>query len=492
MNKILKISTFVCIIFSTLHAENIDSSIVKIFTVSKGTDYMEPWNSSILRSTGSGSIISGNRILTNAHVVANETFLEVKKYGDTKRYQAEVLEVSHDADLALLAVKDPEFFKDTKPLDFGILPNIQDKVTVYGYPMGGNTISVSTGIVSRIEHNRYAHSGQSFLAIQIDAAINPGNSGGPTISNGKIVGVVMQGITMSQNIGYMVPVDIIQHFLKDVSDGIHDGFPKLGIMTDTIENPTLKKYYHLGEDEGGILVVDIVYNSILKDVLKRDDIITAIDGHRIESDGTVEFRDNQYTHFKFFIDEHQYGDKVTLDVLRKGKKMTLNVKLPDRPSKEKSSYSKLEYDKMPSYFMFGGYVFTPVTQNLLNSSMSPVLSLRYNATKFPTKEKQELVVLLKVLASAHTRGDYGISMWHIIKVNGKEYRDFKEFYNLVINSKEKYVVLEDEDGAKVVIDRQEALTIESELLKRYSIKANKSSDLDAAFTSSESNSTEVK
>ncbi|HIP50618.1 MAG TPA: serine protease [Campylobacterales bacterium] len=462
---------------ATIKSPSIDSSIVKIYTVSKSTNYLEPWNSSVGHSSGSGSIISGNRILTNAHVVANETFLEVKKYGDTKRYQAKVIEVSHDTDLALLEVEDKDFFKDTTPLTFGVLPKMQDKVTVYGYPMGGHTISVSTGIVSRIEHNRYAHSGKRFLAIQIDAAINPGNSGGPTISNGKIVGVVMQGITFSQNIGYMVPVDIIQHFLKDVSDGKHDGFPKLGIMTDKIENPSLKEYYHLAEDAGGIIVVDIVHNSILKDVLQKEDIITAIDGHKIESDGTVEFRENQYTHFKYFIDLHQYGDEVSLEVLRDGKKVSLKATLPKTSSKEKSTYSKLEYDKMPTYFMLGGYVFSPITQNLLNTSGSPVLGLRYSATKFPTKDRQELVVLLKVLASTHTRGDYGISMWHIEKVNGKEFKDFKEFYALVSDTKEKFVVLEDEDGAKVVINKEEALAAEDELLKRYSIKANKSDDL---------------
>ncbi|CAA6798903.1 MAG: serine protease; identified by sequence similarity; putative; ORF located using Blastx/Glimmer [uncultured Sulfurovum sp.] len=477
MQNIFKLLALLSLVLSFGHTATIDSSIVKIYTVSKSTNYLEPWNSSVGRSSGSGSIISGNRILTNAHVVANETFIEVKKYGDTKRYQAKVLEVSHDTDLALLEVEDKDFFKGTEALTFGVLPKMQDKVTVYGYPMGGHTISVSTGIVSRIEHNRYAHSGKRFLAIQIDAAINPGNSGGPTISNGKIVGVVMQGITFSQNIGYMVPVDIIQHFLKDVEDGKHDGFPKLGIMTDKIENPSLKKYYKLEEDAGGIIVVDIVHNSILKDVLMKEDIITAIDGHKIENDGTVEFRENQYTHFKYFIDLHQYGDKVSLEVLRKGKKVSLTAVLPKTSSPERSTYSQLEYDKMPTYFMLGGYVFSPITQNLLNASGNPVLGLRYSATKFPKKDKQELVVLLKVLASSHSRGDYGISMWHVEKVNGKEFKDFKEFYKLVTTTKDKFVVLEDEDGAKVVINKEEALASEKELLQRYSIKAYKSDDL---------------
>jgi S1-C subfamily serine protease len=477
MKIISKLFFLLAILTSMAYSNGINRSIVKIYTVSKYPNYLEPWNSTVSRSSGSGSIISGNRILTNAHVVANQTFLEVKKYGDTKRYQAKVLEVSHETDLALLEVNDVDFFKDTTALTFGTLPQMQDKVTVYGYPMGGNTISVSTGIVSRIEHNHYAHSGQSFLSIQIDAAINPGNSGGPSISDGKIVGVVMQQIAMSQNIGYMVPVDVVQHFLKDVEDKRHDGFPKLGIYTEMIENPTQKEYYKLDEKAGGILVVDIFYNSPFKGVLKKEDIITAIDGHKIESDGTVAFRENQYTHFKYYIDMHQYGDEVTLDVLRDAKKMTLKVNLPTKKPSGSAQYAALEYDKMPTYFMLGGYVFSPLTQNILNSSRQPLLPLRYKSTKFPTKEKQAMVVLLKVLPSSISRGNYSVGLWEIEKVNGKSFKDFNEFYDLVMNSKEKYIILEDEDESKLVIDREKAKAIEKELLQRYSIKATQSDDL---------------
>lgn len=479
MKSFLKVLSFIVMIFSLLEGGEVDASIVKIYTVSKTPNYLEPWNSTVERFSGSGSIIAGNRILTNAHVVANETFLEVKKYGDTKRYRAKVIEVSHDTDLALLEVADKEFFKNVKPLEFGELPKIQDKVTVYGYPMGGNTISVSTGIVSRIEHTNYAHSGKNFLAIQIDAAINPGNSGGPSISNGKIVGVVMQGITLSQNIGYIVPVDVVQHFLKDVEDGIYDGFPKLGIYTEEIENPTFKEYYKLDENSGGILVVDILYNSPLIDVLKKEDIITAIDGHKIENDGTVEFRDKQYTHMKYFIDVHQFWDEVKLDVIRDGKKLLLKAILKNTKNSGHQTYTPFEYDKMPTYFILGGYVFTPLTQNLLDSSRQALFPLRELASKFPTKEKQESVILLKVLASELSRGDYDISLWKIEKVNGQEFKNFKEFYKLVMESKHKYVILEDEDGSKVVIDKEKALAIEDKILSRYSIKSNVSDDLKA-------------
>ncbi len=477
MKKILKLFILIGVFSSIIYANGINKSIVKIYTVSKIPNYLEPWNSTIRRSTGSGSIISGDRILTNAHVVANRTFIEVKKYGDTKRYQAKVLFVSHDVDLALLEVKDKEFFRDTTPLEFGELPNIQDKVTVYGYPMGGNTISVSTGIVSRIEHNIYVHSAKSFLAIQIDAPINPGNSGGPAISKGKLVGVVMQQIRRSQNIGYMVPIPIVRHFLKDVEDGRYDGFPQLGVYTEMLENPTQKEYFKLGKDEGGILVVKILYNSPFINVLKKYDIITAIDGHKIESDGTVEFRENQYTKFKYYIDVHQYGDEVTLTVYRDGKKLDLKVKFPEKSQHQSFGFTKFEYDKMPTYFMIGGYVFVPLTENLLGKSRRPNLPLRYGATKFPTKDKQQIVLLLKVLASSLSRGDYSIAFWKIDKVNGKSFKDFKDFYKIIENSKDKYIVLEDDDGSKIIIDKEKALNIDKELLQRYSIKSTKSDDL---------------
>lgn len=478
MKNMLKILVFLSMTFSMVEAGEIDESIVKIYTVSKTPNYLEPWNSTVQRSSGSGSIISGNRILTNAHVVANETFLEVKKYGDTKRYQAEVLYVSHESDLAILKVKDTKFFKDTVPLEFGHLPSIQDKVTVYGFPMGGNTISVSTGIVSRIEHNRYAHSGKKFLAIQIDAAINPGNSGGPAISKGKIAGIVMQGITFSQNIGYIVPVDVVQHFLEDIKDGEYNGFPKLGIYIKNLENPTIKKYYHLDENMSGILVIDILYGSPLEDVLEKEDIIISINGHNIEDDGTVEFRSKQFTDFKYFIDELQVKDEVTLKVLRNGKEIVLQSKMNSTNDKT-MSFANLEYDQVPNYFIHGGYVFTPLTKNLLNASRLSLMPLRYQAEhKWPTKEKQEVVLLLKVLASSLNQGDHMMRLWAIEKINGQAFKTFKEFYMKIKNFKGESIVLEDEDGAKIVIDHKEAVAIQDEILKRYSIKSSVSERLE--------------
>ncbi|AKF25586.1 serine protease [Sulfurovum lithotrophicum] len=460
----------------TTEEEIAKQAIVKIYTTFKAPNYQEPWNSSMASATGSGAIIEGKRILTNAHVVANHTFIEVERYGERKRYIAKVKFVSHQADLALLEVEDETFFNGVTPLQFDGLPQIEQKVVVYGYPMGGSTLSATIGVVSRIEHHRYSHSGEKFLAIQVDAAVNPGNSGGPALSNGKIVGVVMQVIKRSQNIGYLVPVMMVKHFLKDIEDGKCDGFADLGLTTQKMENPAIRHYYHMDENETGKLVAEIVYNSSLKGILKKGDILTAIDGHKIENDGTIAFRPHEFTDFNYYVDRYQMHQSVELEVLRNGEKMKVDANLTNTAD-DILLVKTTRYDRMPTYYIYGGYVFSPLTRNLLLSTNRNRLALSYFATQWPTKEKKEVVVLLKVLASDISRGNNGFAMWPIEKINGETFDSFKTFFEKFNNAEGQYVVLEDKDGVRVVIDRKEAETKQKKILDKYNIEYDRSIDL---------------
>ena len=174
---------------------DVHKSIVRITTTAQEPDYRVPWNpGSISTGIGAGFVIDGNRILTNAHVVSNGRFISVQRENDPRQYSGQVKFIAHDCDLAIVTVSDPNFFKTMHPLNFGPLPTIQSVVDVYGYPIGGERLSVTQGIVSRIDFESYSHSGaDSHLAVQIDAAINPGNSGGPVLQNGKVVGIAFQG-----------------------------------------------------------------------------------------------------------------------------------------------------------------------------------------------------------------------------------------------------------------------------------------------------------
>ena len=456
--------------------EQLRSAIVKVYTVVKTPNYSVPWSSSIQQISGSGAVIPGHRILTNAHVVANCTFIEVQRYGERRRYIAHVEAVSHQLDLALLKVDDPSFFKGITPLKLGTLPQIEQKVSVYGFPMGGDTLSVTAGVVSRIEHQRYVHSGESFLAIQIDAAVNPGNSGGPAISDGRIVGVVMEGIQKAQNISYLVPTVMIRHFLNDLKDGHLDGVPAFAVLTQPTENPSLKAAYGLKPHQGGVLVDMVLPTGGLKGMLKKGDVITAIDGHRIQEDATAAFRRNEFTNYEYYVQRHQMGEKVRLDLIRNGKKVTVEAPLLKRAD-QLLLIGTYRYDTMPRYSILGGYVFAPLTRNLAVRVARGHIDLIPYVEDFVSRKRKEVVLLLRVLPSALSRGNYGYLYWPVAKVDGRSFADFKSFLRLLNTGSSPRIVLENRRGEQVIIDRKKALKMQKEILRKYNIEYAQSPDL---------------
>ena len=317
-------------------AKDVRDSMVKIYSVQNKPDYDNPWNMDGPESVnGSGCVISGNRVLTNAHVISDQTFIQIRLYGQSKKYPARVLAVSHEADLALITPVDASLLTGVPSLQIGDLPEAQQEITVYGFPEGGETLSTTTGVISRIEHQIYIHSIQDLLAAQIDAAINRGNSGGPVILENKIVGIAMQLRKESENIGYMVPAPIIKHLLLDLDDGNYDGIPKAGIALQKVENQSLKKMYRLKDDLSGVLIIDIIPGSPASGKLFPDDIILSIDGHSVADDGTVEFRPKERTDFSYYIQQHQIGEAVSMNVFREGREETIELIL-----KHKSDYER--------------------------------------------------------------------------------------------------------------------------------------------------------
>lgn len=97
-----------------------------------------------------------------------------------------------------------------------------------GYPIGGDTVSVTAGVVSRVEMMPYSHGQAELLGVQVDSAINPGNSGGPAFNDQRqVVGVAFQGLapTEAEAIGYIIPWVVVSHFLDDVErHGRYTGF----------------------------------------------------------------------------------------------------------------------------------------------------------------------------------------------------------------------------------------------------------------------------
>ena len=442
-------------------------AVVKVFTHALTPNHTKPWNAGVDSSgTGSGVIVNGNMILTAAHVVTDATYIEVQKHEDPKKFFAHVKWIAHDADLALLEIEDKTFFEGTVAKKLGATPKRQEGVAVYGYPLGGNKISITQGIISRIEFTRYAHSYVELLTIQIDAAINPGNSGGPGFNNkGEIVGIAIQGLTGSNNIGYIAPVNVIQHFFDDIKDGTYDGFPVDGTIMQPMENKDLKEYYNMGQ-RTGVLIRKVYKHSSSDGYIKDEDIILGIDGINVADDNTVEVDGLGRVSANYLIAQHFVGDVLHVKILRDNKELIV-----DMPLKATVGILMYGYDHTQRYYIFSGFVFMPY--NSKNFAY-----LRYLPDDFYYKleessiadneNKEKEIVFIRLILEDKINSGYSVSNAIVKTINEEEVDSLDDLAQKIKDSKNKVKIVTAE--GVYILDKDKAMKEEANILKRYGVK----------------------
>jgi len=457
------------------HAQpgEIRKSLARISNTAQEPNYRIPWLPGAQGGgSGTGWVVSKDRLMTNAHVISNAKFLTVEKEGDPRKYIAHVEHVAHDCDLALVKVDDPRFFQGTKPLPVGGLPELESTVSVFGYPIGGERLSVTQGVVSRIDFRPYTHSTvDSHLTIQIDAAINPGNSGGPVLQNGKVVGVAFQGYSgdVAQNVGYMIPTPVIQHFLKDVSDGRYDRYVDLSVGTFPLLNPAQRKALGLAEDDRGVMVSSVLTAGSSAGALKVGDVILSIDGHAVASDGMVELEGERIQMAE--VSERKFvGDSLKVEVIRDRKPMTLTVKFA---SAFPFTMNANQYEKLPQYVLFGGLLFQPLTRNLVNAYQFQNPRVDYYFDYFIQrevyKEHPEVVVLSSILNDPINTylGDFREGI--VEKVNGVEIRTLRDLAAAFAKPSDYYVIDFIGAGRPLVLERAAVEAARERIKSRYNV-----------------------
>ncbi|CAL9199912.1 unnamed protein product [Musa hybrid cultivar] len=456
-------------------------SVVKVFTVSSSPNYFLPWQNKAQReSMGSGFVIPDRRIVTNAHVVADHTFVLVRKHGSPTKYKAEVQAIGHECDLALLTVDSKEFWDGMNFLELGDIPYLQEAVAVVGYPQGGDNISVTKGVVSRVEPTQYVHGAAQLMAIQIDAAINPGNSGGPAIMGDKVAGVAFQNLSGAENIGYIIPVPIIKHFIAGVEDkGKYVGFCSLGLSCQSTENVQLREHFHMRPEMTGVLVSKINPLSDAHNMLKKDDIILAFDGVPIANDGSVPFRNRERITFDHLVSMKKPGETAILSVLRDGIEQEFSISL--RPLQPLVPVH--QFDKLPSYYIFAGLVFVPLTQPYLHEygedwyNTSPRRLCERALRELPKRAGEQLVILSQVLMDDINAGYERLSEFQVKKVNDVEVENLKHLCGLIEGCTEESIRLDLDDERVIVLNYKNARLATSRILKRHRIPSAMSNDL---------------
>jgi len=450
-------------------------SVARIDNTMQDANYRVPWLPGALGGgSGTGWVVSANRILTNAHVVSNARFLTVSKEDDPKKYIATVEHIAHDCDLALLKVDDPAFFKNTKPLELGGIPELESTVAVFGYPIGGDRLSVTQGVVSRIDFRTYTHSVlDSHLTIQIDAAINPGNSGGPVLQDGKVVGIAFQGFSgdVAQNVGYMIPTPVIRHFLKDIEDGHYDRYMDLSISVANTLNPAMRKALGLADDDRGVMVSAVQSAGACAGKLEVGDVLMSIEGHEIASDGLVVL-DGERVLMSEVAERKFLGDEIKMDILRGKKPLSVTIKF-DRawPFLMQAN----SYDTPPPYVLFAGLLFQPLSRNLVGAYQFQNERLNYFFDNFVSKEiykeHPEVIVLAAILPDPINTYLSDFREGIVDEINDHKIRTLKDMADAFEEKPEFYVIKFIGYSRPLVLERSALEAARERIRKRYNVLA---------------------
>ncbi|KAA3458301.1 protease Do-like 9 [Gossypium australe] len=452
-------------------------AVVKVFCTHVEPNFSLPWQRKRqYDSTSSGFLISGRRVLTNAHSIDYYFRVTVQKRWSNTKYLATVLCIGTECDIAKLTVYDDEFWEGVSPVEFGELPALLDAVTIAGYPIGGDTISVTSGVVSRLDILFYIQ-GFHILCIlhdylQIDAAINSGNSGGPAFNDkGYCVGIAFQSLRQdeAENIGYVIPTPVIQHFIQDYEkNGAYTGFPILGIEWQIMENPDLRKAMDMKPEQKGVRICRVNPIAPESEVLKSSDIVLSFDGVDISNDGTVPFRHGERIGFSYLVSQKYAGDSSAIKVLRNSEILNFNVKL--------TSLRRLipahNEGRPPSYYIIAGVVFTTVSVPYLRSQYGD--NYEYEApAKLSDKllhsmshsPDEQLVVVYQVLASAINTG-YEYIVNAQVRITMKNLRRLAE---MVENCDDEFLKFDLEYDQIVVLRTKTAKAATPDILATHGI-----------------------
>jgi S1-C subfamily serine protease len=312
-----------------------DDGVVQII-VRKSND------SSTERDIGSGIVYdTTGHIITNNHVVDSALKISVV-FHDGKSYGANVVGTDPYADLAVVKVDANASVLYPLPLGNSADLRIGDQVAAIGNPFGLSG-SMTQGIVSQL--GRLLNPPNSSFSIpnviQTDAPINPGNSGGPLLNmQGEVIGIttaIQSGTGEFSGVGFAIPSNTMKKIVPVLIDTGHYKHPWLGIsgvsidfdLASTLQLPV----------SSGFMIENVVPNSPAaiaglhgyKETKTIDgtkyeiggDIITGVDGAPIKQIEDI---------LNYLQDKKIVGDKITLEIIRDGKKMDVSLTLQERPS----------------------------------------------------------------------------------------------------------------------------------------------------------------
>jgi len=403
-------------------------SVLRVNVTNQPWDFAHPWGKRPPYSRRAiGTILSENRVLVTAELVANATYLEFETAEGGQKVPASIEVVDYEANLALLKTDDAAFLKAYKPLELAHA-TVGDSLAVWQLENNG-ALLVTKGTMTTAEVTHYPIDDSPLLVYRLTTPLQFRDNSFtlPVVKDGKLVGLMMRYDNPTNN-AEILPAPVIEHFLQDAKKAPYEGFARLGIVSSPTRDPQFRRYLGLNSDTaGGVYISDVLRDGpAAKGGVETGDVLLQVDGQAVDQDGN--YKDPEYGKIALahlFSTKHYDGDVLKLTVFRKGEKRELNVTLKHRPVE---SYAIEPYviDRAPKFYVLGGLVLEELSRQYLKEYGADWQKKAPEQFVYYDRQQNELfkdgpkkiVFLSRVLPSDVTLGYEELTQLIVTKING--------------------------------------------------------------------------
>ncbi len=456
-------------------------SVVRINSTTQSWSPAQPWEKSPpsnLRSLG--AIVGPGQVLTTGEMVADATYLELELPDGSKTAQAEIVAVDYEANLALLTVKNDEdrnnFFKGTTPLDLAAPPSIGDPMQIVQIEENGTTL-VTFGTLQAVDIGTSFLPGQSFLTYMVKASMQSAASSFslPVIRDRELTGILLSYDSEDQ-ISNVLSIDVISHFLKNVSESGYAGFPSLGVAISRTEDPSFREFLKLKPEQGGLYVSKVRPGGAADLAgVKEGDVLLAADTYPIDRRGYYEHPHYGSVFWGHLVrGEKSTGDEIVLSLLRDGEPLEITATLT-REEPADHLVPDYQFDRAPNFLVKGGFIFQELTRPVLEAfgkewtSRAPLnlLDAYENPEKYEDNAKR-VIFLSGSIPTPATVGYESLRNLIVKKVNGIEIDSMKTLIDAFDkpNADGLHSIEFLEENFTVYLDEAISTNVDSVLLQR--------------------------
>ena len=484
--------------------EAMKQSIVYLETSFYGYEQSQPWRHKNLSENWACACAVGEyELLTTAWSVANLAFVKALRYGQNEFISAKIKVIDYECNLCLIELDPNALSEPLRPLifsedyqkgaevDFYWLSSDNHLYNGRGYLDRATVQKTNTSYEKRL-HYIVANTSHLTGAGQVYCVGSPSNAGSrskPAV--GGPIGIACWA-NKNKEAG-LIPAETINRFLAaartcaaraenagtGVADKDYEGFGSVGFATSELLDPAMRSFLKMPATlKNGAYVTDVYNLGTASSVLKKADVILAIDSNPLNSYGQFMHPKYEWLDFNYLITSKPVGQTVLFELWRDGRKIHLGAEVKSFKASE-MLVPYHEYDQQPEYIITGGFILQKLTREYLKrwgddwtGKVTPHLYHYYRDFAFkPTSERNNVVILSYVLPAEINLGYSDLRQIVVKKFNGMTIRTIEDILTAQkLNPESGYDVIEFElDNPVIVIPREQLPAADMFISKRYGI-----------------------